>query len=137
MPRLRAPRLGAELGRLTIGNPSQTTTSTAGEDFPGATLTINASGKPIIIEWGCGAVSHSVAGGMVELLLFEGATYLDAAIATSSAANAKNNIAGATLLTPSAGSHTYKLQRKITTAGTGTYQTQFYPLRFRAYEVVI
>lgn len=136
MPRLSGSRTALELGRVIVGTPTVTTTSTAGEDFPGVTLTVACRGKLMVVEFGCGSVSHSVAGGITQLALYVDGAYQDAVDAVSGAANAKASISGRTLLTPSVGSHTFKLQRKIFTAGTGTFFTQFYPLHLRVSEAL-
>lgn len=133
------PALGAAPGRRRVANLVDTTgystSSTAGEDYPGLTaLTVQATGRPITIEFGAGMVQVSNAAALAELHLYEGASFLGALNNVAPAANAKILLSGGSIdLTPTAGSHTYKLKCKVS-AGTANFLAAFSPVYFRAIE---
>ena len=93
---------------------------TAATDITGLATTVNVpSGRKVRISGGNVVMSNGTAGGVVVLLIMESSTELNES--TAYVGNTLNGfgVYASTLVTPSAGTHTYKLQIQAT-SGTGT-----------------
>lgn len=92
---------------------------TAEVDLTGLTVTVNLPASRRIKITGMALFNSTVAGDEVRLLIKEGTTTLQTAIHALSTASAFESLHGSVVLTPSAGSHTYKLSG-VRNSGTGT-----------------
>jgi hypothetical protein len=95
------------------------TTITAQVDLTGLTVTVTVTaGRRIRIRGFCGSVTSSVAGDIGAMYIMEGATQLGIGTSPALVAAFGPTLAAEVILTPSAGSHTYKLQA-ARVSGTG------------------
>lgn len=110
---------GTELGSAATTS-TFTTTSGTFVDVTGLTITVTVGSRPIWLQWYCPNVKSSNAL-LNYIQLVEGGTTLQIGYWQGSAANVPNGaMVLAARLTPSVGSHTYKVQCASTSAGTLT-----------------
>ena len=97
---------GIELGYAQItSNATQTGAGFA--DVAGLSTTVTVGTRPIVIEFGCDGLVNSSASGIATAQIAEGSTVLTSA--TVSLTTVGQVICRRVRLTPSAGSHTYKV----------------------------
>lgn len=110
---------GTELGSASTTS-TFTTTSASFVDVTGLTISPTVGSRPIWLQFYCPNVKSSNAL-LNYIQLAEGGTTLQLAYWQGSAANVPNGaMVVAARLTPSVGSHTYKVQCASTSAGTLT-----------------
>jgi hypothetical protein len=107
-----------ELGSAQITS-MQTTTSLTAVDVPGATTTVTAGTRPLLIEFD-GMVSHSTAAKQLQINLLEDGVQINQLNCTGVNAGAFIPVTMKARRVPAAGSHTYKLQFFAVDAGTIT-----------------
>lgn len=106
-------RAGREIGYAQI--TSNATLSTSEGDVAGLTITVTCDGSPIEVEF-FGLTQKQTNAGALLVYLYEGASKL----ATGGGTLAVNDFANAVAkarLTPSAGTHTYKVRAALSSAG--------------------
>lgn len=121
MPVTRNPNRGTQLGYAEI--TSNATFDATEDDIAGLSVTVTVGQRPIVVEFGCRAISNPTANAGCVIFLKESTTYLwtwdDYLIAV--AANFRSGgIARSGTLSPAAGSHTYKISAVTGAASTGT-----------------
>lgn len=121
-----APFSGSTLGYAEV-TASQAGIGTGNTDLTGLSVTITVpAGRRIRIS-AQGLFSQQTSLGHHFLFIQEGATQLEEALVTSRAVGDYTTLKTASVVSPSAGTHTYKLQAK-TSAGTSTLEaTGTYP----------
>jgi hypothetical protein len=98
---------------------SQTTTSTTPVDMTGATVTFTTTGGRVLLLF-AGYAGNSGANGYTALTLVQdGGSLGELAVVTSATAAAFCNVGMSTVSTPAAGSHTWKIQWRVS-GGTST-----------------
>lgn len=115
-------RNGVLLDGKSITSPVSSTTTSTYEDATGLSVTVTTAGRPVYVVGYIGQASHSAAGGVTIGQIVEDGTTVRQ---ISSVVSPSANVAGALhlvtdTLTPSAGSHTWKIQYRSNTAGTHT-----------------
>lgn len=103
-----------ELGYAQI-TTTATQTGAGSGDVSGLSVTVTVGSRPIVVEFGCDGLVNSSALGITQVNIQEGATILSAA--TVSLTTVGMVICRRVRLTPSAGSHTYKIALGQVTAG--------------------
>lgn len=105
---------GVELGYAKITS-TFTQTGVGSGDVTGLSISVTVGTRPIIVEFGCDGLVNSSASGIAQVNIQEGATILSGA--TVSLTTVGQVICRRVRLTPSAGSHTYKIALGQVTAG--------------------
>lgn len=100
------PSVPQELGYAQITSSAQQT-GAGTSDAAGLSVTVTVGSRPIIVEVGGTTVNNSSASGVGTISLKEGATVL--ATFSSSLTTIPQPVSRAVRLTPTAGSHTYKV----------------------------
>lgn len=109
--------LGVELGYAEItANHVQTGAGSA--DVAGLSVTANVGGRPIIVRLNASSVFNSSASGISTLKILEGSTQLASVTATLTTTTIP--VAREVRLSPSAGSHTYKVSLTQVITGNST-----------------
>lgn len=110
---------GRELGYAEITS-NVVQTGAGSQDVAGLSITVEVGDRPIRLEFGCGALSNSLAAGLTSISLMEGAVVLASANAGLAAAGTNYTITRAVRLNPSPGTHTYKINLAQVTSGNCT-----------------
>jgi hypothetical protein len=111
------PAPGVELG-YAENTGDFTTASASPIDVTGLSTTVVVGIRPVIVEFGCSAVSNNTLNAYVFMYLMEGATQIGFGGAGGTAANAQWPGYLRRRLAPTPGSHTYKVQ--VAAFGGGT-----------------
>jgi hypothetical protein len=124
-----------ELGYAQITS-NFTTSSGTDVDVTGLVVTVITGGRPIIIEFGTDSLTNTTSGQNAQATIKEGTTTLAQAFGYAGAASAGITVLRKVRLTPSAGSHTYKITLHQFFAGTATLgASAASPAYIRVYEV--
>ena len=98
-------------GGVELGYAERTSTFTqtgiGSSDVTSLTTTVTVGTRPILVKFGCGGLANSSASGIVQVFIKEGSTTLTTA--TISLSTVGQAVFREVRLTPSAGSHTYKI----------------------------
>lgn len=114
---------GAGLGTLGyVELTSDSTSTTTNADVAGASVTVNVGAGRRIRVWGSIPVRSTVTSDIASVNLYEGATVLEGAQTAYLLSNATMRTHAVAILTPTTGSHTYKLNISRA-SGTGTIST--------------
>lgn len=97
---------------VELGYAQRTTNFTqsgvGNSDVTGLSTTVTVGARPIIVEFGCESVHNSGSSGLSRIQIQEGSTVLAIAWAQGAASELRT-ISRKVRLSPSAGSHTYKI----------------------------
>lgn len=97
---------GVELGYAQITSTA-TQTGAGGSDVAGLSVAVTVGTRPIVVEFGCDGLVNTSGSGIAQAFIKEGSTNLTAA--TVSLTTIGMAVCRRVRLTPSAGSHTYKI----------------------------
>jgi hypothetical protein len=101
---------GAELGYAAITASVTNTGGTAAADVSGLSITVTVGTRPIIVKFRGAGLSNSAAHGGSFVTINEGGTVLGQGNASDPIATVVDQANAEARLTPSAGSHTYKVR---------------------------
>lgn len=111
---------GLSLGYAEITS-NFTQTGAGNSDVTGLSVTVTVGTRPIIVKFDAGGLSNSSASGLITLAIKEGSTILaTAALGPGPAANCSFALSRDVRLSPSAGSHTYKINLGQIITGNST-----------------
>lgn len=100
---------GIELGYAEITS-SVTQTGVGSADVAGLSTTVTVASRPIVVRFDTGSVVNSATNGYTYIRIQESTTVLAEAVAQANGvANVSRALSRTVRLTPSAGSHTYKI----------------------------
>lgn len=108
---------GVELGYAEI---TTTATATTEADVAGLAVTVTVGTRPILVKMGCGQLYNNNASGYAIVQLKEGATTLAGWTWGTGVASVQSGYFREARLSPTAGSHTYKVTLQGFIAGTTT-----------------
>lgn len=108
---------GIELGYAQITS-TFTQTGAGSSDVTGLSTTVTVGTRPILVKFGCGGLANSSASGGTQMLIKESSTTLTAATIVFSTVG--QPVFREVRLTPSAGSHTYKITLVQTVTGNSS-----------------
>lgn len=121
MSPLRVPAGGQELGYAEVLNYSTVATSTTPGDAAGLAVTVTTGTRPIFVEAFMPSTAVNAAGRS-RMSILEGATVLQLGDSCSVASGLVTGcLCISVRLTPTAGSHTYKIQMATVIAASGSY----------------
>jgi hypothetical protein len=108
-----------------LGYAARTTnfvsTSLSGEDITGCSTTVVVGARPILVTGYCGLVGIGATAGYVQMRIYEGANLLQIGV-TDPVSNGWGYLEVKVRLSPSSGSHTYKLVSLVEASGmSATY----------------
>ena len=127
---------GRELGYASITS-TFTQTGAGNSDVTGLSVTVTVGTRPINVIFSCASVSNNNASGIAYLKIMEGATLLGNAVISLSAVG--QALHRTVRLSPSAGSHTYKVNlQQVVTGNTSLFAdsgTTYGPASIQVIEV--
>lgn len=123
---------GRELGSVEKTDGNFTSTTIAGVDVTGMSLSFTVGARPVYVWFGASDMSLSAAG-IVLLSLLEGATTLEFIRGTTGTGTPRLPVGASHARISTPGPHTVKLQMSASAAGTMTlYNTANNPIFLRA-----